>query len=48
MGMLVDDAERRLELGSRGRARAAEFTWLDAADRTLAVYRALLGRGSGK
>jgi glycosyltransferase involved in cell wall biosynthesis len=36
--------ELRAELGTRGLARAAEFTWARAAASTLAVYASVLGR----
>jgi len=38
------DAELRRELGSRGRRRAAEFSWESAAARTWAVYEQTLAR----
>jgi glycosyltransferase involved in cell wall biosynthesis len=38
----VDNTALREELIRRGRARAAEFTWAGAAQRTLAIYRSLL------
>lgn len=36
---LIDDADLRRDLGERGLARAARFTWERAADETLAVLR---------
>lgn len=48
MGSLLGDADRRRELRQRGCARAREFSWAKAAERTLEVYRTLLGRGSDK
>lgn len=36
---LWDDADARAELGARGPARAAQFSWHRAARETLAVYR---------
>jgi len=38
---IVDAADRRDELGTAGRRRAAALTWATAAQRTLAVYREL-------
>lgn len=35
---LVEDGRARRELGSRARARASQFTWRSAAERTLACY----------
>ncbi|HXJ37089.1 MAG TPA: glycosyltransferase family 1 protein [Candidatus Eisenbacteria bacterium] len=35
---LIDDASLRAELGTRARARAARFTWDEAARRTRTVY----------
>jgi len=40
---LARDAGKRAELASRGLARAAQFTWEDAAAKTWAVYRELTG-----
>ena len=39
---VVTDRDVRDDLSRRGRARAATFTWEDAADRTAAVYRELV------
>jgi glycosyltransferase involved in cell wall biosynthesis len=40
----IDEAQRRAdELAAAGRARAADLTWDAAAERTLAVYREVLG-----
>ena len=39
---LLHDPERRAELSSRGRARAARWTWEDAAQTHLRVYREAL------
>jgi glycosyltransferase involved in cell wall biosynthesis len=36
---LLTDPARRADLRARGLARAAQFTWNDAAHRTRAVYR---------
>jgi glycosyltransferase involved in cell wall biosynthesis len=38
LGSLLDDAPRRAELGSRGLARAREFTWAASAEAHLASY----------
>jgi len=35
---LIDDAPRRAELGRRGLARAAEFTWAASAEAHLVSY----------
>ncbi len=43
---LLDDAALRAELGARGRAHAARFSWERAAAETAAVYRRILeGKG---
>ena len=42
LGLINDDARRR-DLSSRGRARAAQFTWQDTAARTARVYAEVLG-----
>jgi alpha-1,3-rhamnosyl/mannosyltransferase len=39
LGRLLDDAALRADLSRRGLARAAQFTWEDAARRTLELYR---------
>ena len=39
---LLDDEERARELGERGRARAAHFTWERTAELTVAAYRAAM------
>lgn len=39
MRTLLTDAPLRRTLGGRGRARAAQFTWENTAQRTLEVYR---------
>ena len=41
---LVDDPERRVLLGSRGRQRALDFAWPRITDRIEAVYRSILAR----
>lgn len=41
---LLDDAALRADLGRRGVARAAQFTWAATAANTAAAYRAALGR----
>jgi len=38
---MTHDPERRADYARRGRARAAQFTWADAAARTWQVYREL-------
>ncbi|WP_235487399.1 glycosyltransferase, partial [Frankia sp. AvcI1] len=38
MGALLDDAERRDQLGQAGLARAREFTWAASAEAHLASY----------
>lgn len=40
---LLDDSERRFELGWLGSQRAKEFSWERAAEETLTVYRNVLG-----
>ena len=40
---LVDDPERRLLLGGRGRVRAQEFAWPSVVERIEALYRHVLG-----
>jgi glycosyltransferase involved in cell wall biosynthesis len=40
---LITDDERRVELGRRGQERAAGFSWLDAARRTIEVYGNAIG-----
>ncbi|MCO7219992.1 glycosyltransferase family 1 protein [Klenkia sp. PcliD-1-E] len=42
---LLDDDERRAELGRAARERAAGFTWARAADRHLEAFRAAAGTG---
>ena len=44
LARLVDDPERRVVLGARGRARALEFAWPRVTDRIEAVYRQILAR----
>jgi glycosyltransferase involved in cell wall biosynthesis len=42
----IVDAERRsIELAAAGRARAATMTWAAAAERTLSVYKEVVGTG---
>lgn len=45
---LLTDGALRADLGARGRARAATFTWERTARATLAVYRAVLGTSQGE
>jgi phosphatidylinositol alpha-mannosyltransferase len=40
---LLDDPERRQEMGAAGRAKAARFAWPQVADQVLAVYTRVLG-----
>lgn len=42
---LVNDPERRVLLGCRGRQRALEFAWPRVTDRIEAVYRSIHARG---
>jgi len=42
MRAVVTDREVRDDLARRGRARAQDFTWEAAADKTAAVYRELV------
>jgi alpha-1,3-rhamnosyl/mannosyltransferase len=44
---LLDDPERRAELGRRGRERAGRFRWEETARLTLEVYRRALAGGRG-
>jgi phosphatidylinositol alpha-mannosyltransferase len=44
LSRLVNDPERRVVLGARGRARALEFAWPHVTDRLEAVYREVLAR----
>lgn len=41
---LADSDAQRQELASAGLARAAQFSWRDTAEKTVDVYRAVLGR----
>jgi phosphatidylinositol alpha-mannosyltransferase len=41
---LVNDPERRAQLGTRGRTRAVEFAWPRVTDRIEALYREVLAR----
>lgn len=41
---LLEEPALAAELRARGRARARQFTWDDVADRTLAVWRQMLGQ----
>ena len=41
--LLIEDDSLRALIAQRGRARAAQFTWERCADRTLEIYRELLG-----
>lgn len=43
MYRLLTDRELREGLVEKGRARAARFSWLDAAEKTLSVYEEILG-----
>jgi glycosyltransferase involved in cell wall biosynthesis len=45
---LLADADARVELGRRGRARAAAYTWDAAARATVASYRRALDTGSAR
>ena len=45
LARLLADEPARAELSSRGRARAAEFSWERTARETVAVYRKLLDAG---
>jgi glycosyltransferase involved in cell wall biosynthesis len=36
---LTQDPERRADLSRRGLARAAQFTWAEAVEKTWQVYR---------
>lgn len=42
LARVLDDATLRSELSDKGRARAAEFTWAKAGERTAAVYEKAL------
>ena len=44
LAALLSDDARREALGAAGQARAAEFGWDQCANRTVAVYREILGR----
>jgi len=41
--LLIEDDSLRALIAQRGRARAAQFTWERCADRTLEIYRELIG-----
>ena len=43
VGRLLDDPGERARLAGRGRERAADFSWDEAARRTLAIYAEVLG-----
>lgn len=45
---LVDDPERRLLLGSRGRVRAQAFAWPSVAERIERIYQDLLAGRTGR
>ncbi len=45
LGRLMADANLRADLGQRGRARAATYTWEATAAATVASYRRALGHG---
>jgi glycosyltransferase involved in cell wall biosynthesis len=45
LSRLLDDAALREELGERGRARAARFTWQATAQKVVASYRRALQEG---
>ncbi len=44
LGLLLDDTERRTELGAAARRRAAMFTWDDAADQVAEILDTAMGR----
>jgi glycosyltransferase involved in cell wall biosynthesis len=46
VALVAGDERLRSDLASRGRARAASFSWERAARETLAIYRRVLGRAS--
>jgi glycosyltransferase involved in cell wall biosynthesis len=46
MGRILDDERHRDDLVTRGRARAARFTWAETARGLRDVYRALVGGGA--
>ncbi|HEX5417324.1 MAG TPA: glycosyltransferase family 1 protein [Chloroflexota bacterium] len=45
MASLLDDPERRRELGVRGVRRAGEFSWQNSARKLLGIYHDLVGGG---
>jgi phosphatidylinositol alpha-mannosyltransferase len=44
LSRMVNDPERRVLLGARGRARAQEFAWPRVTDRLEALYREVVAR----
>ena len=48
IGRVLTDADLRRSLSERGPRRAAEFSWRNTAERTLAVYREAVALRSGK
>ena len=49
VALLLEQPERRAELGTRGRARVVErFAWPRVAEATLAAYRAVLAERRGR
>ncbi len=47
-GTLLENSDRRLEMITKGRARAAQFTWRRCAELTLEVYRKALATTSAR
>ncbi len=45
LAALLDDEDRRVELGRAARARAADFTWSRAAAEHVGAFHAAAGRG---
>jgi len=42
--LVLNDADRRVQMTSRGLARAAKFTWDDTAQKTVALFESVLAR----
>jgi glycosyltransferase involved in cell wall biosynthesis len=47
LACLLEDPELRAELGRRGRAQAARYSWKRAADETMRIYQSVLAGTNG-